>query len=282
MIIIKNTDINLNDTVTCGQCFRFYKMDDNSFTMILSDRVINIRQDNKDLLIESNNEENLEQIVSEYFDLNNDYNKINNEILKDDKTLKNNIKLSKGFKILNQNPFEMLISYIISQNNNVKRIMKSIELLSFKYGKKVTFKNNDYYLFPKYDDIKNISIDDIKDIGVGFRDVYIINALTLINNKTINLDKIYSMNTEDALEYLMLIKGVGPKVASCILLFSYKKYDVFPVDTWVIQAMKELYPNIKNNQKEIIKFAKEKYGKYSGIALQYMYHSMRNKINQKN
>ncbi|MBE6152921.1 MAG: DNA-3-methyladenine glycosylase 2 family protein [Firmicutes bacterium] len=277
MIIIKNTDINLNDTITCGQCFRFYKMDDNSFTIVLSDRVINIKQDDKNLIIESNNEDNLEHIINEYFDLNNDYNMINNEILKSDKTLKNNIKLSKGFKILKQDPFEMLISYIISQNNNVKRIMKSVELLSMKYGKKVIFKNNEYYLFPNFDELKSISLEDLKDIGIGFRDIYIINALKLIEDGTINLDKIYTMNTEEALNYLMLIKGVGPKVASCILLFAYKKYDVFPVDTWVIQAMKELYPNIKPNQKEIIKFAKEKYGNYSGIALQYMYHTMRNK-----
>lgn len=276
MIIIKDTDINLNDTVTCGQCFRFYKMNDDSFTIILSDRVINIKKDNNNLIVESNNEDNLEQVIIEYFDLNNDYNKINNEILKKDKTLESNINLSKGFKILNQNPFEMLISYIISQNNNVKRIMKSVELLSIKYGKKVTFKNNDYYLFPSYEELKSISIEDIKDIGIGFRDTYIISALNLINNGTIDLNKIYDMDTDDALNYLMLIKGVGPKVASCILLFAYKKYDVFPVDTWVMQAMKELYPNIKNSQKEIIKFAKEKYGRYSGIALQYMYHSMRN------
>lgn len=276
MIIIKDTDINLNDTITCGQCFRFYKMDDDSFTMILSDRVINIRQDNDILIVESNNEDKLEEVILEYFDLNNDYNKINEEILKEDKTLENSIKSSKGFKILNQNPFEMLISYIISQNNNVKRIMKSVELLSIKYGEKVTFKNNDYYLFPSYDNLKSISIEDIKDIGVGFRDTYIINALNLINNGTIDLNKINDMDTTDALNYLMLIKGVGPKVASCILLFAYKKYDVFPVDTWVIQAMNELYPSVKSSQKEIIKFAKEKYGKYSGIALQYMYHSMRN------
>jgi len=276
MIIIKNTDINLYDTVTCGQCFRFYRMDDNSFTMILSDRVINIKQDNNCLIVESNNEKNLEKIIIEYFDLKNDYNKINKELLKKDKTLENSINLSKGFKILNQNPFEMLISYIISQNNNVKRIMKSVELLSKKYGKKIIFKNNDYYLFPTFKELKSISIEDLKEMGMGFRDSYIISALDLIKNSTINLDKIYEMNTEDALNYLMLIKGVGPKVASCILLFAYKKYDVFPVDTWVIQAMKELYPNVKSSQKEIIKFAKEKYGKYSGIALQYMYHSMRN------
>ena len=226
MIKIENVDINLYDTVTCGQCFRFKELEDNSFIMILSDRVINIKQVNNTLIIESNNEENLENIIIDYFDLDNNYNKINEEILKNDQTLKNSIEISKGFKILNQNPFEMLISYIISQNNNVKRIMKSVELLSIQYGEKVTFKDEDYYLFPSYEKLKTISIDDLKNMGVGFRDNYIVDALNSINNNTIDLNKIYDMNTDDALNYLMLIKGVGPKVASCILLFAYKKYDV--------------------------------------------------------
>ena len=171
----------------------------------------------------------------------------------------------------------MLISYIISQNNNVNRIMNSIELLSAKYGKKIEFENEDYYLFPTLEELSKIEIDDLKNIGVGFRDKYIISALKLIENGTIDLEKIYNMNTNEALEYLELIKGIGPKVASCILLFGYGKYDVFPVDTWVIHAMEMLEPNIKPTQKEIIKFANETYGEYSGIALQYMYHYMRNK-----
>ena len=276
MVVIKNVNINLKDTIICGQCFRFFEEVDNSFTMILSDRVINIKQNNNDLIVKSNNETDLEKVVIEYFDLDTDYNKINNEILKHDKTLKEAITLSKGFRILKQNPFETLISYIISQNNNVKRIMRSVELLSKKYGKKVEYNNNYYYLFPDFKSLKSITIEDLKDVGVGFRDGYIISALTLLKNNTIDLEKINDMETDEALNYLMLIKGVGPKVASCILLFAYKKYDVFPVDTWVIQAMQKLYPEIKPSQKEIIKFAKEKYGKYSGIALQYMYHSMRN------
>ena len=276
MIVIKNVNINLKDTVICGQCFRFIEEIDNSFTIILNDRVINIKQNNNDLIVKSNNETNLKKVIIEYFDLETDYNRINSEILKFDKTLSESVTLSKGFRILKQNPFETLISYIISQNNNVKRIMRSVELLSKKYGKRVEYNNNYYYLFPNFESLKNITIEDLKDIGVGFRDSYIINALTLLKNDTIDLEKINDMETDKALDYLMLIKGVGPKVASCILLFAYKKYDVFPVDTWVIQAMQKLYPEIKSSQKEIIKFAKEKYGKYSGIALQYMYHSMRN------
>ncbi len=276
MITIKNSSINLKDTITCGQCFRFFEEEDNSFTIILSDRVINIKQVDNELIIISNNEDNLENVIKEYFDLNTNYDEINKYLLSLDDKLKEAITDSKGFKILRQDPFEMLISYIISQNNNVKRIMKSVDKLALKYGEKSEFNNKIYYLFPKYEKLKDISIDDLKDIGVGFRDSYIINALDLIKNNTINLDKINDMSTDEALSYLELIKGVGPKVASCILLFSYHKYDVFPVDTWVTKAMLVLYPNIESNQNKIIEFAKEKYGIYSGVALQYMYHYMRN------
>ena len=277
MVRIKNVDINLFDTVTCGQCFRLKQNADNSFTMVLSDRVIKIKQEDNDLIVYSNNYDNLESIIINYFDLKTDYNKINKELIKKNQILTEAINCSKGFRILKQEPFEMLISYIISQNNNVKRIMNSIELLSAKYGKKIEFENEDYYLFPTLEELSKIEIDDLKNIGVGFRDKYIISALKLIENGTIDLEKIYNMNTNEALEYLELIKGIGPKVASCILLFGYGKYDVFPVDTWVIHAMEMLEPNIKPTQKEIIKFANETYGEYSGIALQYMYHYMRNK-----
>ena len=276
MIKISDVEIDLNDTVTCGQCFRFKKNCDDSFTMILSDRVIRIKQENNDLIVYSNNEDDLENIIINYFDLETDYNKINKLLIKKDRVLADAINCSKGFRILKQEPFEMLISYIISQNNNVKRIMKSVDLLSNKFGKKVNFENEEYYLFPTFDELSKIEIDDLKDIGVGFRDAYIMSALSLIKKGTINLEKIFDMKTNEALDYLELVKGIGPKVASCILLFGYSKYDVFPVDTWVMHAMEKLYPNIKQSQKEIIKFANEKYGNYSGIALQYMYHYMRN------
>ena len=276
MLVINDVNINLEDTITCGQCFRFKKNVDNSFTMILDDRVIIINQNKNQLLIESNNYDNLENKIINYFDLNNDYDKINEYLINKDEILSCAIKNAYGFKILKQNPFEMLISYIISQNNNVKRIMNSVEKLSKKYGKKISFNNDYYYLFPTYEELKNIKIEDLSDIGIGFRDKYIMSALNLIKNKTINLDRINEMNTDEALDYLELIKGVGPKVASCILLFAYSRYDVFPVDTWVIHSIEHLYKNVIPTQKEIIKFAKDKYGKYSGIALQYLYHFMRN------
>ncbi len=276
---MKITDINidLDNTITCGQCFRWKKEIDNSYTIILRDRVINIKQKENSLLVESDKTENLKQIVMDYLDLFTDYTNINNILITKDKNFKKYTNESIGFKIINQDPFETLISYIISQNNSVKRIMKSIELLSKDYGEKIKFNNKEYFLFPKLSKLSTLKISDFRKYGVGFRDKYLYETIKNICNKQLDLKLIESMNSDEALKYLTLNKGIGSKVASCILLFSYRRYDVFPVDTWVKKSFLELYPNIKNTQKEIEKFAKETYGEYSAVALQYLFNYKRNK-----
>ena len=264
-------EINIKDILTSGACFRITLEEDNSITNILSDRVVNIKQEKNILYIKSSNYDNLEEIIHEYFDLCRNYNDINKEIIKNNKELSNMIEKCKAYRILNQEPFEMCISYIISQNNNVKRISKSIEKLSELYGKKIIFNNKEYYLFPKYKDIKNITKEELSTLKIGFRDKYILDFL----EKYESLNDINKLSTEDALKELLKVKGIGMKVASCILLFGYKRLDVYPIDTWVKQYISENY-DIKNDQKTIEKFTKEKYGKYSGLIIQYMFHSQRN------
>ena len=188
----------------------------------------------------------------------------------DDK-MKEIINKCNGYKILNQSPFEMCISYIISQNNNVKRISNSINLLCKKYGTKVEFNNKEYYLFPTYEQLKNLKSEDFRELGVGFRDKYLEDFLI----KYPSLKDINTLSTEEATNELMKVKGIGLKVASCILLFGYKRLDTFPIDTWVKQNIKEIY-GIKDDQKTIERFAKEKYKEYSGLAIQYLFHSKRN------
>lgn len=271
MKIELNEYINVKEILTSGACFRFHVEEDGSITNILKDRVVNIKQDNKILTIKSSNYDNLENIMKEYFDLNRDYNKINKELINKNKELEQIIQKCNNYRILNQDSFEMCISYIISQNNNVKRISKSIEVLCNKYGKEVVFEEKKYYLFPNYQDIKNITIDSLKDLKIGFRDKYIID---FINNYE-KLNNLNNLSTEDALKELIKVKGIGMKVASCILLFGYKRLDVYPIDTWVKQFISEHY-KIKNDQKTIEKFTKEKFGKYAGLAIQYMFHSQRN------
>ena len=264
-------NLKVEDIVLSGACFRVTKEEDGSLTNILDDRVINIIQKDNIIHIESNNYDNLKDKIYSYFDLDRDYEEINNELIKNNNNLKNMIDKCNGYRILNQNPFEMCISYIISQSNNVKRISSIIERISKKYGQKVIFKSKEYYLFPKYEDIKDTSIEELKSLGVGFRDKYIRNYLDNYES----LSKIDSLSTKDALKELMNIKGRGLKVASCILLFGYKRLDVFPIDTWVKQYISKNY-NIKNDQKSIEKFAKDNFGEYSGLVIQYMFHYERN------
>lgn len=272
MIKIYNEDLDLKSTLNSGQCFRQIENLDGSFDIILNDRVINIKRCEKYLLVSSNKEDNLDRVVKYYFDLDTDYDKINEILISKDKTYENVIKSSKGFHILNQDKFEMYISYIISQNNNVARISKIIESMSKKYGQKVLFYNKEYYLFPTFESLKNITLEDLKEFKLGFRDKYIINAINKLKENQNFLSELDSYDSEFCLNELMKIKGIGMKVASCILLFSYHRLDVFPIDTWVKKYMTSKNIDIKNIRKEM----KNLYGDYSGLMIQYIFNYERN------
>ena len=274
MIKIENTDINLKDTITCGQIFRYIEENDNSYTVLLSDRVVNLKIDNNILYVKSNNENNLDTIIKDYLDLNRDYNKLNNELLLLDKNLKDIISECTGFKIIKQPKLEAYISYIISQNNRVPQIRNVLNNISKNYGEKVIFENREYYLFPKLNNLKKITKEDFRKMKTGFRDEYLYNFIKRVDSREFDLDLIDNMDSINAMKYLMENKGIGEKVASCILLFSYSRFDVFPIDTWVKKYMKDTYDieGVSN----IKKFTNEKYKGYTGLVIQYMFHYKRN------
>lgn len=224
-ICLKVDCFNLKYTVECGQCFRWEKVEDkdNTYIGVIKDRVLKVKQDRNNIYVSSNNMENLEEVVKHYFDLNTDYSKIEKEIVCIDNHVKEAVKNSSGIRILNQDFFETLISYIISANNNIPRISKSVKEISKKYGKKVVFEENEYYLFPTPNELKNVTIEEYRKCGVGFRDSYIYNTVQDILNNKLDLDKIMSMDTKELRDTLLKLKGVGPKVADCILLFSCGK-----------------------------------------------------------
>ena len=275
MLKIKNININLKDTITCGQIFRYIEEEDNSYTIILPDRVVNIYQDGNTLIVKSNIEDNLENVIKDYLDLNRDYEKLNNEIIVLDPELDIIIRECIGFKIINQPKFETIISYILSSNNRVPQIAKALNNISEKYGKKVVFEDKEYYLFPTLDEIKNCTKEELRELKTGFRDEYIYEFINKLSNKEFDMDLIDNMSSDDAMDYLLTNKGIGEKVASCILLFGDSRFDVFPIDTWVKKYMKDNY-NI-TEIKDIRTFTKEKYKEYSGLIIQYMFHYKRNK-----
>lgn len=277
MIEINNIkNFNLHDTITCGQIFRYEIETDSSYTVILKDRVVNIKQVTSDKLkITSNKEKGLEKIIRDYFDLDRDYDSINKYLIEKDSRLEPIVNACLGLKMIKQDPFETLIEYIISSNNRVTSIKNSLNLISKKYGEVTVFNNKKYYLFPTYNALKNVQVEELRNYKVGFRDKYLKNIINAVNSKELDLNDFYKISTKEAMDKLIKYNGIGPKVASCILLFAYQKFDVFPVDTWVKKMMKDEYQ--LESQKEIIEYASKTYDKYSAIAIQYMFHAKRNK-----
>ncbi|MEE0699328.1 MAG: DNA glycosylase [Bacilli bacterium] len=276
MIKIKlSHPFKLDDTVTCGQIFRFFKQEDDSYDIILKDRVINVYVKDDYLFVSSNDERDLKNVVTTYFDLDNDYEKMAKLLIEADEKITKASLFSVGLNMIKQDPFETVISYIISANNGVPQIAAALNNIAKRYGKKIIFNEKEYYLFPRYEDLKGVTEEDFRNCKVGFRDKYLKTMVDKLNNNEIDLDAFYEMNTEQALDKLMENQGIGPKVASCILLFAYQKYDVFPIDTWVKKIMRDDYKI--EGEKKIRKFAAETYGKYSGIAIQYLFNYSRNK-----
>lgn len=277
--ILKNTSsFEPKHIFECGQCFRWDEEKDGSYTGVVKNNVINVKKVDNAIYFSSFGADNLETLITEYFDLKRDYEKIKCELSKIDNYLANSIKYGSGIRILNQDLWETIISFIISANNNIPRIKGIIERLSKKYGNKIEWKGRDYYTFPTIEELAKASVEDLRKLGLGFRDVRVYETTHKILNKEVNLEKLHEEpDTQKARDTLLTLAGVGPKVADCILLFStLKRLDVFPIDVWVRRVMNELYlkkeDETKVNKREIEKLAKEKYGALEGIAQQYLFY----------
>lgn len=277
-IELKNVeDFNLTHILECGQCFRWKKENDGSYTGVIKAGVMNVSSnDGKDICFTYELSGDANQIIENYFDLKRDYKKIKDIISVEDKNMIEAIKYGYGIRILKQDPWEMLISYIISAANNIPRISKTIENISKTYGKKIYFNEMEYYLFPTPEELSKATITDLRELNLGFRDKYVYGAVQDVVSGKVDLEKINKLEYKEAKKELMKIKGVGAKVADCILLFSMNKIEAFPIDTWIRKVMTELY-GTSNSLKSIEKCATERFGEYAGIAQQYLFYYMRDK-----
>ena len=227
--------------------------------------------------VEELKQKEFEEKIKKYFDLDRDYKEIKKELAKVDENLKNSIEYGSGIRILNQDLFETIISFIISANNNIPRIKGIIERICKNYGEEIEFRGKTYYSFPTPEELSKASVQDFRSLGLGFRDVRVYNTTQKIAKGEFNIEKLYGLSTEDAANELLTLDGVGPKVCDCILLFSdLKRFDVFPIDVWVRRVMNELYiheeDEKKVNKKDIKKLADEKFGSLEGIAQQYLFY----------
>lgn len=258
---------------TCGQAFRWYEESDGSFTTVHLGRVLNVLNEKDKVVFKGTNLKEFDEIWMDYFDLNTDYKEIR-KVLSNNEILPKAMEYGEGIRILNQNHFEMLISFIISANNMIPRIKKSIEVISMRYGKFICEdENRKYYSFPTVEELSRATVEDLREFAkVGFRDKRIFDTVNMILNEKIDLDNFENLETDILREELLKFSGVGNKVADCIMLFSYKRGEVFPVDVWIKRVMEELFIKEETPVKKISKEADRIFGKYAGYAQQYLFY----------
>ena len=287
-IIENQNSFELKDIFECGQCFRWNEQEDGSYIGVIKNGVIQVKKEKK-ICKEMNGEKeiititgkcdgNLQGIVEKYFDLKRDYEKIKSQLENIDEYLKTSIEYGKGIRILNQDLWETIISFIISANNNIPRIKGIIERISQKYGNEIEWNEKKYYTFPTPDQLKDVTVQEFRNLGLGFRDIRLYETTQMILNKEVDLEKLRkNPNTQEVRNELLKLSGVGPKVADCILLFSdLKRFDVFPIDVWVRRVMNDLYIRESDESKvskaKIEKLAEEKFGDLKGLAQQYLFY----------
>ncbi len=253
---------NLEDTFNCGQCFRWKKTDDNSFEGVALDKYLKITKKTDKIILMNTSKEDFENVWKDYFDLSLNYNYVRSELEKTNDKMKKICNYSPGIRILKQDPWEALCSFIISQNNNIPRIKGIINRLCENFGYQIS---NGVYSFPKANELSTLNDSDLDILKCGFRSKYILDAAKKVSSGEINLNNIKKMKIDLARKELQKIKGVGPKVAECTLLYGMYRLEAFPMDVWMKRAMEKIFSDMKA----------EDFGQYAGIAQQYIFNYIR-------
>lgn len=294
LVIKEVKNFKLKHIFECGQIFRFWEIEENNFIVIAFGKLIEVKEKDNDVIIYNATKEDFNNIWLKYFDLDRDYSIIKEELSKDP-LLKQSIEFGYGVRVLNQDPFEMLLSFIISARNNIPSIKKTVNKISTKWGQKIEYKGKVYYAFPSIYEIKDSTLEEIQETGASFRSKYIVDTIKNVYSATkesdnldinkenltskYNLDYIKNLNDDECHSALQGFKGVGSKVADCIMLFSMEKTSAFPVDVWVKRAMIHFYGAEDSSLNKIRIFARNKFGKLAGFAQQYLfYYARENKI----
>ena len=252
-------------TFDCGQCFRWNENPDGSFTGVVSKRAVNLSYDGKIIKIEGAKKED-EVFFREYLDIDRDYSAIKKRVSKNS-VMKEAVEFGSGIRILKQDFFESLMSFIISQRSSIPKIKGCVEKICAVYGEEISLSGKRYYAFPDAEALRDVKEKDYAAFGVGYRAKYLEKAVSDVLSGKIDEKKIRSLKTPDAREALLEIFGVGNKVADCVLLFGLSRFDSFPVDVWVKRAMDEYFEGQDG-------FAL--FGEDSGFAQQYLFYKMRN------
>ena len=264
MYVTITDDFDLDRIANSGQCFRWTKMDTSTYRIVAGAFCIYVSDLGRSCYEFSYSEEEYRDFWHGYFNLDEDYRKIRERIdPKADPFLYQASECEKGIRILRQNLWEMLVTFIISQNNNIPRIRKSVELLAECCGeKKIDIRGMEYHAFPEPAAVASLSEKDLNTCGLGYRCRYVHAAAEAVLKGNIDLEALRAADEKTSIKELMRLSGVGKKVASCAALFGLHKTDAFPIDVWVKRILKDQYPD---------GYPFEHYSPYNGVYQQYMF-----------
>jgi len=282
-----NTPFNLEHTLSCGQIFRWEKIGEWWYGFV-GEKVVRVRQIGGRLLFQAFPENVDIHFIESCFRLDDDLPLILSRINRD-RQIDEAIRAFRGLRIVRQEPWECLISYICATNANIPAIRNMILNLSKKFGKKITLDEHDFYTFPKPKDFAQADLEEIKKCKLGFRAERVLEVSRMMEEKEFNLEALRKMGYEEAKGRLMSLPGVGHKVADCVLLFSLGKLEAFPVDIWMKRIILKLYPNhfeqtfvekilakrsiTPKEYEKISSFGRNYFGEYAGYAQEYLFHS---------
>lgn len=258
---LEEQPLNLKETLDCGQCFRFSEMEGNHYQGVVQATLIDVEIMENKLYFHNTTMQEFEDIIRPYFDLDRDYQGIQ-KLLSRNPTLRKAIAYAPGIRVLCQEPWETLCTFLFSQNNNIKRITGIVDRFCQEFGEEIA---ENLYAFPTVEKTSTLNREKMSPVRAGFREKYILDAAEKVESGQVNLSLLSQMPLEEAQEYLQQISGVGPKVADCVLLFGGGHPDAFPKDVWINRAMAALFP------KGLPKYALP----YAGIAQQYIFHYIR-------
>ena len=266
----------------CGQCFRFDRVDrtkhKTEFSGVAMGRYVSFAEDDGEVYIYNSTEEDFLNVWSRYLSLDMDYEAAETDILAScpSTILREAAEYGRGIRILRQEPFESIISFIISQNNNIPRIKKIIERLSERAGARIDTRGMEEHIseasscstFPTAEAIYSLGTEGLRELGTGFRAKYIYDAVEKMLSGELDIERIEKEeSSERIMEALCSVKGIGPKVASCALLFGFSRYDAFPVDVWIKRVIEKYFPELDKDN-----FSPTVFGKYAGLAQQYLFY----------
>ena len=272
--------IDVDNSINSGQVFLWEKQGSDWYGIDGQD-VLKI---NKNGVIKS-----IRNLKTDFFRKNDNMQEIIKSISKD-KTVKKAVKEYEGLRLFRQDPFQCLISFIISSNSNIQKIKNSLEKITKKFGKKVKIRNKEFFLFPEPEKLAKATIDEIKSCGVGYRAPFIKEAAKMIILKKIDFEYLKKCDYHEAKKNICLVPGIGNKVADCIMLFSLNKLESFPLDTWMIKILEKYYSKefkietktITQKQYELLHEKIVNYfGPYCGYAQQYLFKMEREKNDKK-